>query len=1007
VVITDANGNEVGRGVADANGNYSIMTSVLPDGEQTLTVRSTDVLGQSASSSLQLTVDTALVLDVDISDNNITDTDNVINHAEQYNALITGEIEPGAAIDTMTIEDTNGQTLSIDSSTITVDANGHYSVNVDVSGLAEGMLSVAVIGTDIAGNTALAGKTILKDTICPITIDLAPSSDTGESDADNLTYDDTPLLQGETDPNAIVTVYQNGAAIGTTTADTDGKWSFEVPSLIDRPVTTKVEDSADSNGNELNNTIQNAVVFERSDFGAFVENFGGPDDTNGREIPQNVKDPNTLSARFIGAINNVDPDGNDFPTDGHVDQDWVKVSLKAGEKLILDVDYGANGNIWRNDGSVDTEIQIFDANGNLIDNVDEHIYNYPEGLVTEARQDDDLAPLDGGEGSVLYDRTGADARTLDPYYEFTVPEDGDYYIQVSAFNNGNRYDSGTYELWMSIENPKFDFSATAVDPYGNSGSTNALTVTLDTTAPAIAIASISDDSGESGDFITNDNTLVFNGTAEPGSQVDLYLDDQKVGTVTADSDGMWQYDYTQTILVDGNHTLKAVATDEAGNSREVVQTLIIDATAVADTPNLSIHTNEFSLGMNLEGLTPNSWSGSIDVKDIDGESGVSGTEWSTDNANTYVEVGQENVYLQNGQNDNYVIELEAKNGDASNLYTTVSDAKEGELYHMEFDYSPRKGHLNDSDIDIYFDGKLVKTLSGKGFDNDHLAMQHYTIDLYVESDGDKKLEFVAKDQNSLGGLLDNVQFDLQTNTGVAGHEIRLPEIDASLNDTDGSEQLRVEVEGLPVGSTLSDGNGHSFTATDHHTTADITEWQLDSIFYKTEDPGVDTLTVKVTSEEIVNGAVVDSAFTTETIDVTVLDPYSTATNLDDTLYFQSGDKVDGLAGTDTLILHQDESIDFSNLPAGTKVENIEKLDLTVNGNHDIKDLTLDDVIEMTDDDNTLVIEGDSADSVDVPDAPAGYSVTQTSEGGYDVFTYTGSSGDPTVTLKIDQDVPHS
>ncbi len=91
----------------------------------------------------------------------------------------------------------------------------------------------------------------------------------------------------------------------------------------------------------------------------------------------------------------------------------------------------------------------------------------------------------------------------------------------------------------------------------------------------------------------------------------------------------------------------------------------------------------------------------------------------------------------------------------------------------------------------------------------------------------------------------------------------------------------------------------------------------------------------------------------------------------------------------------------------TKVENIEKLDLTVNGNHDIKDLTLDDVIEMTDDDNTLVIEGDSADSVDVPDAPAGYSVTQTSEGGYDVFTYTGSSGDPTVTLKIDQDVPHS
>jgi len=773
-------------------------------------------------------------------------------------------------------------------------------------------------------------------------------------------------------------------------------------------VTTKVEDSADSNGNELNNMLESAVVFDRSDFGALPENFGGSDDINGREVPQNVKDPDTLSARFVGAIRNVDPEGSNFPSDGHVDQDWVKVSLKAGEKLIVDIDYGFEGDIWTKNGSVDTEIRVLDAGGELIKNVDKHIYNQFERNITEARQDDDLMPLNGGQGSQLRSNSGEGARTLDPYYEFTVPEDGDYYIQVSAFNNGNRYDSGTYELWMSIENPKFDYTATAVDPYGNTGVSDTLTVTLDTTAPAVAITAISDDSGTQGDYVTNDNTLLFHGTAEAGSRVELYMDDGKIATVTADNEGKWSYDYSGTVLPDGSHTLKAVATDSAGNSRTVTQSITVDASAVADTPNLHLVSNDFSLGMELEGLTSKSWSGNIDAADIDGDRGASGTEWMTDNGRNKVEVGQENVYLQNGEKENYVIELEGRKGDASNLYTVIENAQKGELYHLEFDYSPRKGHLNDSNIDIYFDGKLVKTLDSSGFDGDHLAMQHYTLDLYVESDGEKRLEFVAQDNNSVGGLMDDIHFGLQPNTGIAGHEIKLPVIDASLSDTDGSERLKVEIEGLPEGSTLSDENGHTFTATASDTVVDVTDWQLDSLLYRTDEngPRTDSLTVKVTSEEIVDGAIVDSAVTTGTVDIHILDQTVTATNLDDTLYFETGHAVDGLAGDDTLILHPDESIDFSNLPAGTQVDNMERIDLTVNGDHELKELTLEDVIEMTDERNTLVIDGEHGDKVNVPDAPAGYSVTQSTDGGYDVYTYTGGSGDPTVTLKIDQDVQH-
>ena len=125
---------------------------------------------------------------------------------------------------------------------------------------------------------------------------------------------------------------------------------------------------------------------------------------------------------------------------------------------------------------------------------------------------------------------------------------------------------------------------------------------------------------------------------------------------------------------------------------------------------------------------------------------------------------------------------------------------------------------------------------------------------------------------------------------------------------------------------------------------------------------------------------------------------------DDTLVYDKLDSIiDGGEGNDVLFIN--ESIDFSAL-IGDKIKNIETISLENGSSEKLSNLTLDDVINMTDGDNTLVIEGESSDEVDVPDTPAGYNVTVSSEGGYDVYTYS-SDNDPTVILKIDQDVQHS
>lgn len=96
----------------------------------------------------------------------------------------------------------------------------------------------------------------------------------------------------------------------------------------------------------------------------------------------------------------------------------------------------------------------------------------------------------------------------------------------------------------------------------------------------VIITSISEDTGVAGDFRTSDNTLFINGTAEPLSEVSVFLDGNKIGTTTTSTTGNWSFDHTGTKLVDGEYELTATATDSTGNSASTnqAQPLTIDTT---------------------------------------------------------------------------------------------------------------------------------------------------------------------------------------------------------------------------------------------------------------------------------------------------------------------------------------------------------------------------------------------------------------------------------------------
>lgn len=119
------------------------------------------------------------------------------------------------------------------------------------------------------------------------------------------------------------------------------------------------------------------------------------------------------------------------------------------------------------------------------------------------------------------------------------------------------------------------------------------------------------------------------------------------------------------------------------------------------------------------------------------------------------------------------------------------------------------------------------------------------------------------------------------------------------------------------------------------------------------------------------------------------------------------DAIDGGEGTDTLVLTEGSSIDFSIVESSNNpVTGIEVIDLSLNGDHQLQNISHQDIIDMTGGGNILTILGDSAaDTVSVDGTTMQYDGTSTevvNGVSYDFDIYSSISGmDPTVTLRIE------
>ena len=558
-VTLTINGNPY-TGTVAADLTYSISVSgadLAADPLSTVfaSVSSTDEAGNTgtASENKPYAVDTD-VPSPTITVGNVTE-DNILNAAEAGETItITGTTTGTQEGDTVTLV-INGVTY-----TGTVAADLTYSIPVPGSGLVlDTTVEASVSSTDEAGNTgtATASKPYTVDLEAPtpsITVNevtednivniaeaggnvtiTGTTTGTKEGDTVTLTINGNPYtgtvaadltysisvsgadLAADTTIDASVTTTDTAGNPGTGTAEHPYEVDTEAPAptiFIDTVTDDNVVNIAESEGKVI--ITGSTTGTNEGDIVTLTVNgvdYTGPVDADGKFSIEVEGSDLAADTAVLGSVTTADEAGN--PGTGTATQPYT-VDLEAPTPTIT-----------VNNVTPDNILNAAEAGANVL----------ITGTTTGTKAGNTVTlTIDGVE------------------YTGTVAADLTYSISVPG------------AALASDPDKTIDASVSTTDDAGNIGTGDAeKEYNVDTTPPALTVASVGEDTGAADDDkITNDNALTITGTTEPGATVDIYNDGQLIGTVTAGPDGT--YTFTTPELADGEHTFTVTATDAAGNT---------------------------------------------------------------------------------------------------------------------------------------------------------------------------------------------------------------------------------------------------------------------------------------------------------------------------------------------------------------------------------------------------------------------------------------------------------
>ncbi|HCC8045707.1 TPA: type I secretion C-terminal target domain-containing protein [Enterobacter cloacae] len=573
--VTIYDGDEVlGTTVIDDKGNWTLKPEKpLGEGDHSITVTQTDKAGNTSdpSEALEFEVDTtapdasANVLNITAVADDVGDRQGNVasgDITDDSKPLISGIGEAGNTVFVYTT-DSSGKHLI---GTAVVGSDGTWSLTPETP-LTEGLNKLTLETQDPAGNR-VAGEAPSYDINLLIPVSTAPSINSVVDNAEphvgpmqkgESTNDTTPTLSGSAAPGDIVSILDNGKVIGTVTADSNGKWAFTPDTALADGKHTFTVTATDAAGNARTSGSFPIVIDTAAPSPAenivINDNVGdkqgpvGPGDTTDDQSP-------TLSGEAEpGSV--VDIYDNDEKIGSVIVDDEGKWSytpdtpLAKGDHEITTTVTDPSGNTSEPSPGISFTVDP-DPNqvtvGEVVDDQGPIVGNLKPGTVT-----DDVRPELSGKGK--------------PGSTVTIMDGDDVLGSTVVDPDGN----WTFTPEQDLADGDHSLTVISKDPAGNEVTSPSFDITVDATAPEKPVlGSATDDVGTiRGDLsnggTTDDANPTFNGSAEPGSRVDIYDNGEHIGSTIADDNGAWQFTPT-TPLPEGEHHITTTATDEAGNT---------------------------------------------------------------------------------------------------------------------------------------------------------------------------------------------------------------------------------------------------------------------------------------------------------------------------------------------------------------------------------------------------------------------------------------------------------
>jgi VCBS repeat-containing protein len=590
ITILD-NGTSIGTAVVGTGGTWTFTpTTDLGPGLHPITVTSTDSAGNVSAPSAGFSVNVDLLATAPVIS---SVTDNVGTPAPVISGVPTNDNTPtftgtAEANSTITISE-NGNVIG----TALVDGTGNWNFTPNPA-LTDGSHNLTIITTDTAGNVSPATTfNAVIDTTAPIvpaiTLVVDDQTQVGNVTLTNgqLTKDTQPTLNGTSEANARITVYDGNTVLGTTTADGSGAWQFTpaAGSALGQGSHNLTVTATDAAGNISNPSSTFTVVVDSvaptAPLIVTVTDNTAPNIgpiTSGQ--PTNETRPAITGSGEVGSTIKIYDGSNPTPLGtatvgaGGTWSFTPPTALSSGSHNLTVTATDAAGNVSAPSAIFNVVVDLAAPGVPVITTVTDD-FGSATGDLTSGKPTDDTLPLiigtaENGSSVKIYDNGTligtVNASATDGTWSFTPG---------SPLTNGNHA-----------------FTVIATDSAGNvSSPSNTFNIVVDTAAPTapIVIQAFDDVGPVTGALVngqsTNDNQPLLSGTAEANSIVSISDNGVFLGTVTASATGTWSY--TPPVRNDGQHIFTATSTDAAGNVGAVSGsfTLTID-TSTPVTPAL-------------------------------------------------------------------------------------------------------------------------------------------------------------------------------------------------------------------------------------------------------------------------------------------------------------------------------------------------------------------------------------------------------------------------------------